>query len=223
MIEQRKKLALVVFGAIYLVFGMILIYTLFFNVGLALDEKYDAEKQEKVVVFRNMTSRDIKDVTVSYIDELGNKKELKKIPLAFPGQEIEIDIAGIDAKDDALLVVEAPFHLTVDRRVALKASRSGLAYNLQFPGLVIAKTPLLFELEMCNNLEIAREIIVEEIHSEEYFAEITEAKNVALDPNGCITIDYTLVPLKEGSTVIYFNVKVANNTEKLEKKIDITG
>ncbi len=105
----------------------------------------------------------------------------------------------------------------------MSASSAGLVYNLQFPSLVIAKSPLLFELEMCNNQDFDREIIVEEIHSEEFFSGVTEAKNVSLGPDGCTSIDYTIVPLKEGATIIYFNVKVANNTEKLEKRIEITG
>ena len=223
MLEQKKKLAIVVFGAIYLVFGLILIYMLFFNVGLALDEKYDVEKGAKAVFFKNIGSRDIRDVTISYIDEAGNKKELEKIPLAVPGQENELDIIGITAQNEVVILVEAPFHLSVEKKVALSASSIGLVYNLQFPSLVIAKSPLMFKLEMCNNLDFDREIIVEEIHSEEFFSEVTEAKNVSLGPDGCTSIDYTIVPLKEGSTVIYFNVKVANNTEKIERKIEIIG
>ena len=223
MLEQKKKLALVVFGVIYLVFGLILLYMLFFNVGLTLDEKYDAEKGDKILVFKNASSRMIKDITISYIDETGKKTELQKISSSAPDSENEINLSEFMGKTEIGIVVEAPFHISVDRKVALKASSTGLAYNLQFPGLVIAKTPLMFELQMCNNLDFNREVTVEENHESEFFAEAPETKPVSLEPNGCTTLDYTLVPLKEGSTVIYFNVKVANNTEKLEKKLDITG
>jgi hypothetical protein len=223
MLEQRKKLALAVFGVIYLVFGLMLVYMLFFNVGLALDEKYDAEKGDKILVFKNASSRVIKDITISYIDETGKKTELQKIVAAAPGSETEINLSQFMGKSELDIFVEAPFHISVDRKIALKASSTGLAYNLQFPGLVIAKTPLMFELQMCNNLDFNREITVEESHETEFFAEAPATKPVSLEPNGCTTLDYTLVPLKEGSTVIYFNVKVANNTEKIEKKVDITG
>ena len=223
MLDRRKKLAIAVFGVIYLVFGLIFVYMLFFNMGLSLDEKYDVEKGDKVVVFKNASSRVIKDIFIGYIDEVGRKNELMRIPAAYPGYETELDLSALRGESEIILVVEAPFHISVERKIALKASSTGLAYNLQFPGLVIAKTPLMFQLQMCNNLDFTREITVEENHEKEFFAEELSTKPVTLGPNGCEVIEYTLVPLKQGATVIYFNVKVANNTEKLEKRIEITG
>src|SRR3989344_1062153 len=213
MIADGKKLSLIVFGVIYIVFGGMLVYTMFFMDGLSFDDKYVPETGLREVFFRNSSQRTINDVTISYIGPSGEKQVIRKILSVAPQEQVALDLDEFAGQGDILLVAEAPFHLTVERRIPMKASDTGITYNLRLPGAIISGSPLAFELEMCNDLDFKRDVTIEEGHREEFFSEQPITDSVSLEPNDCAIISYTLTPLKEGSTGIYFNVKVANNTE----------
>src|SRR3989338_6055 len=222
MNEGRRRLVVMFFLFIFVVFGGMLAYLTLFNTGLEIDERFNPETGEKIVLFKNNSSRIINNVVISYIHPVEGKKALDDFPAVKPQQEVPLDFNSIRNLGQITIVAEAPFHQAVEKLVVLKAGETGLVYNLNFPSKIFKGSTFNFEFELCNEQAGKKTTLITEVHNETFFAEGGTEKEIEIDSMDCTQVTYFLTPTQTGETTIFFNVKIANNTEKLEKRVVIT-
>ncbi|MFH1256041.1 MAG: hypothetical protein V1494_01980 [Candidatus Diapherotrites archaeon] len=223
MIAEKRKAAIISFGVVYLIFGLILVYLVFFNAGLNVEERINGLTGAKEIAVRNDSNRLIRDVTVSFLDEFGRKKELKSIAEFFPGNEFIVDYNFPAGMPSVTIIVEAPFHQAVEKAVALHGGTGlRLSYTLEIQDFAFKGFAFPIALSVCSQGSEAKGIIVGESHDLEFFEEASGATQIEqLPAGGCKKVNFILTPKLAGKTTIYFNVSALNNTENFQKEVEV--
>jgi len=159
----------------------------------------------------------IYNVYVKYEDDSG-QNEVVKFDSIEPKEKKLVPVDDID-QTQVTLVVESPFHATVERLIVLRAKEKR-TLKINFPDAVIFGKAFGFSIEVCNNVE--EELIrIEESHENSFFSEPNKRDTFTLEKGECRSVLYSLTPVQRGDTTIYFNVNTANSTEQLQQKLTV--
>ncbi len=220
--EKRKKVALY-FLAIVAVFSVILAYLLFLNIGLEMGERANPQTGMREVYIGNSSSRVIYNITVSYFDAEGNKKQIAAIDSLRPGEQYGIQIPELQGMTSIKIIAEAPFHQALIKTVSPFAARKvEIGLSLRAPEVTFVGSLLALELELCNNGDDVDNVIVGEAHDESFFGAFAEERTLSIKGGECTVQHYELMPKKAGETTIYFNITAYGSTDKLQKKIMVS-
>lgn len=120
MKDRYKKVA-AVFIPIFIVLGIFLIYTAFFNYGLDIESKpvkiLDDALEHKVVI-KNTSQHQIKNIIFSYPGQEGKSVE-EKIAKLDPGEAIEKNFKTDKTKTSFDVYAYAPNHMSVKRTISV--------------------------------------------------------------------------------------------------------
>jgi len=219
MIPQKGRRLLFFFLAIYALFGGILIYLFLFNSGLEIAERFNEEESTKEVFVVNTTSRLINNVSVKY--QIGDAlpADLNVFESLGPGEEQRLFLDGI-VSSQITLIIESPFHLTIEKLIVLKV-KNKVDITVNFPSDVLFGKSFGFFLEACNNTSNDEKVKVEESHEIGFFSEPNKIDSITVPPQVCKRISYSLIPIRKGDTVIYFNISTTNNIEEFEQPVKV--
>ncbi len=216
MIPQKGKHTMMLFLVIYIIFAGMLVYLFLFNTGLEITEQFNDTTNQKEVYLSNTTNRVINKVTVSnYKDEV--RTQIAFIPQLQPHEKIKLELGKLK-ESQVNLLVEAPFHLGVEKLIVIKVTGKGII-NITFPEDILFGNSFPFELELCNESTQEEKFRVEEEHDPGFFSEPNKTDIAALPANECKKIEYTLLPIQKGNTTIYFNVESSNSNEQYQQII----
>lgn len=214
---SNKKRIISVFILIYLVFGIALVYLLFFNTGLTLVQQVDESVLNKVFV-KNDSIHIIKKIQISYLNPEGSKVTFQEIPALSPSNTADVDISKIEFQKFQLFA-EAPFHSPVNQTIAMNESKKATNLKSTILASKVAFISLAYELkmELCNNSKAdLADVAIEERHDTSYFKEVPRKDVFDLKAGKCLSKDYSFMPIAEGQTTMYFNI-LADNTAETQK------
>lgn len=221
MLPQKKRFVTVFFIGIYVIFGGIFLYLLFFNTGIAIIEELDPDTGIKHLYIENQSKRTIFNISVAYralgTDDIVEITDLNKLR---SGKRYEIIYDFPSGIENVEIIASAPFHQTIAKSIVLRFGETGLKYNFKIPNKIFVNNQFTLGFEICNDADADKVALVEESHTEGFFEEGTYAKSLNIEANSCKDIEYYLTPKKTGQTTIYFKVNVQNISDN--RNITIT-
>lgn len=224
MLPEKRKRVVLFFGLIYALFFVLLYYLLLFNQGLALVERADEATGKTFAVVSNESSRVIYNVKISYINVAGQKVTLEELPKLMPSAEQAVSLASLPGElKEAKVVAEAPFHVSVEKRVATQAVSKTirLSISISAPETAIIGSAFTLTLKVCNQGDAVENVRIEEQHSLDFFPQDMNSTAIGVANGKCKTLEYRFMPAKDGETVIYFNIEAYDTIQKIEKNIRI--
>lgn len=213
----KKKIVLSAFAAIYFFLFAILGFLVFFNTGLDIVEENQNGAKELLV--KNITSREIKNITVHAL--AGEKTILlSKIPSLGPGAKSKVDLSPLVNQQSAVILVESPFYKKTEKTLVLGQAAREIALTIRAPELAFVGEETIVSMEACNRgktkeLQATMEFDVQKIQAE------NTSTPFSLEQGKCITRDFKILPLQAGQTTIYFNIKTGDYTEKIPKTLEV--
>jgi hypothetical protein len=213
--KRQKQMRYYFLGIVGLYIG-VLIILLFFMPGLSLVGREVNDEIQLYVV--NDSVHAIREIDVS----TNQGHVLLQIPLMLPQEEIEIPLRGL--KGYVIVQAHAPFHSTTFRAISLSGTQG---VNVSYETAISPTTQIGFaspvHVSVCNTGRIDLEqVLVEELHEDEFFAETNTKKQFSLDIGECEAVQFTLTPEKAGRTEIYFNINALDLSESFVRVIDIS-
>lgn len=224
MIPEKKKRVVATFAVIYLIFGIALTYLLLFNSGIMVNEKPNPSTGRTSLIVSNESSHLIYNISVSYLQESGAKKEISNIFKLAPGETETVSLIEIPSSmEEAEVHIEAPFHVLVTKKVALETARTvNLQIKVSAPRTTYVGSPTNLNLEICNHGDPVRDISVDATYAEEFFTNAIAQKTIGtLTFKECESLLYVFNPKKAGTTKIYFNINAYDTTQEIEKELTI--
>ncbi|MEK6957404.1 MAG: hypothetical protein AABW99_00275 [archaeon] len=219
MMPEKAKKAKFFFLAVYALFGIMLIYLFLFNTGLAIEEKFNEENGQKEIYLKNTTDRQINNVTVKYREEEGEPKDLNMFASLAPNEEQRIYTGSISA-NQATIIVQSPFHSTIEKLVVLRAKQE-ITLTMSFPSDILFGKSFAFSVEACNNTATEKQVKIAENHEKGFFSEPNKTDTITLKAVECKQIDYSLIPIQKGGTTIYFNLNTENNVDQFQQTVTV--
>ena len=217
--EKAAKLRLA-FLVIYFLFAVIIVYIFMFNAGLAITEDFDAEASVKNVYVENTTGRTINSVSLKYMEAPGTaEKDLNFFSRLMPHERRQVFLDSLDASS-IVLVLESPFHATVEKTIVLQAKKD-VSVKLNFPEGISFGKSFSFTVEACNGKKEEAQVKIEEMHEKGFFSEPNRTDVAAINPGECKTISYSLLPVQKGETTINFNVNIANTIKQFSQRVSV--
>lgn len=219
LIGKGRKIAF--FLVIYLVFGLILIYLINFNIGLELAKETDELGTR--VFLRNSSMHLIRNVDV--VNENGIEiASFEELP---PGEERILSLRG---KSASTLTANAPFHFSVEMPLAEGSGSVGgidpnasLNYTTQYFDEVYLEEEFPVILNVCafggdvSGVEIVPEFEEEKVEF------LGEGISLDLAKNSCQEASFSFKALAEGQTQITFNIDALNSITEANVNITILG
>ncbi len=211
MFLEAEKRKFLVFGVIFAVFAIIIIYLLFFTAGLKFSKEFESGKTK--VFIENESVHLIRNIKI-----FANEELLQEVLELKPGEKSEIILP---ASPFVKLSAQAPFHSTITTDISISnISNVDFKYSTSYPKPVLAGFGFELALELCNNGDGVR-VNVNETHDKEFFEEGFQADSISVAGKECKTIKYNLTPLKKGETLLSFNIKSENFNESFEQTIQV--
>jgi hypothetical protein len=217
-VNARKKRAITVFVALYVVFAAVLAYLFFLSPSAKITE--DPATIGKMVYIENDSTQVMKNLQVYYIHEQ-EKKVLFETKKLYKGEKKEIDLTQITGMDEVELFVTADFHQTYSKKIPLIMQKLSMSYTVKTPADIFENAQFETILEICNTGNVATEVKVTQQHDLQYFTEDKEQKFAKINPETCNSFRYSLKPLKKGETVMLFKVEFQKSTEEIKKMIEV--
>ncbi len=228
MIPQRRKQVVRIFVAMLFLLGVALIYLLLFNAGLNISERvtttYGTDipvAGEREIAVQNVGDHIIYNIVVSYEWKNYGKTKILDIERLEPGQEFIVDYFFPEELEQVNLIVEAPFHQSVEKVVAARKSSVELSYEFSMQQFAFLEQPYSFSMKVCNSGPATSGIVIEERHSSGFFEEENITGSYDFRGNECKTIKYTLTPKTAGSTKINFLIRAGENEERLQRDVEV--
>lgn len=223
MLPEKRKRVVLFFILMFVMFAALLFYLMLFSQGLNLTESRDDTTGRTVAVVENESSRIIYNVTVSYVPEAGEKTALATFEKLMPGDKKNVSLVEIpEGVEEAKIVAEAPFHMKVEKRVAIGVSRViNFSISISSPEIAFLGTKFALKLEICNQGDAVEGVEIHEQHEAEFFSERNDTKTMGLAEDACDELHYELTPILEGKTTIYFNIKAYDNIQEMKKTVTI--
>ncbi len=222
MISENAKKSRMVFLFIYLIFAVLLVYLFMFNTGLEITENVDVNANLKQVFLENTTNREINNISIFYKEneQIENAEFLEKIDTLKPGEKKLVEFEGIDS-NQIVLIVKSPFHLTFEKMVLVNptSTKKDVSVSLDIPSNVLFGKNFEFHVETCNDSTEQQQIKIEEIHENRFFSEPSRTNIVTINSEECKITDYSLLPIMQGETTIYFKVNISNSIKELEQTV----
>lgn len=214
---KGKKRNLFFFVVIYLVFGVLLTYLLYFNTGLEFVQ--EATEAGVKVYLKNSSVHLIQNIEV--VDEEG--EEIASFEQLLPEEKKLLEFGE---KMDSRLQAKAPFHVSVEMKLgAAKVTKKGasLSYSTSYPSIVFEEEEFNVKVEVCaKENEIKGIEIFPELNAKVEFLDGDKVVlNVAKD--SCKEAAFNFKALQEGVTTIRFKIKALNSIKEVESKITIMG
>lgn len=218
MIAPKGKKILYFFLAIYAMFAVVIIYLFMFNSGLEIVEEFNEDELRKDVYVFNNTQRIIHKVNVKY--KIGNDEiDLNSFRFLLPQERKLVPLDSLRLSQ-VTLVIEAPFHVTLEQLIVLRAAGETLI-KASFPSTVLFGKTFNFTMEVCNNSGREDKFKIEENHNPTFFSEPPRTDTLIIEDRSCKNVEYSLLPIQKGETTIYFNVDSSNTTDKVEQEIKV--
>ncbi|HZX33829.1 MAG TPA: hypothetical protein VFF09_00450 [archaeon] len=220
MIPEKAARVRFAFLIVYFIFGVIIIYLFMFNSGLAITEDFDAENSSKIVYVENTTDRAINNVSLKYMEAPGTaEKDLNFFPRLLPHERKRVFFDDVSSQS-IVLVLESPFHSTIEKTVVLQA-QSDVAVKLNFPDGIGFGKSFSFAVEACNNKKEEAQVKIEETHEKGFFSEPNRTDVVTIAAGECRAVSYSLLPVQKGETTINFNVNIANTIKQFGQRVSV--
>ena len=211
---SRKRRILYIYLFFATTFGLITLYLLFFNVGLALKNPVSKEGTFSIDL-TNTSTHKITDIKVYYIKDQ-NRHLIFNIDELMPNEAVTIPLKREYSENGKIrLIAEAPYHKTVVKELSLGQIRpSNVQLEISAPRAFFVNLTSEISLNACNiSDELADVIIVLEAPKALISAEKEMAKFKLL-PKECKKVSFTVKPSAAGDTTIYFNLVANNIAEK---------
>jgi hypothetical protein len=152
----RRQHVFRVMLVIYGVFGISLLYFLFFNTGLSLAPATSADGG--VVTVTNTSSHAIRDIVVEF-SKGGVHASVAKIPLLLPRESKQFPLTPAMANENGQieLFASAPFHLAVHSIIDAGQSSADVLSSFQFsyPDIGYVNEPVETGVNGCNTSDVA--------------------------------------------------------------------
>ena len=218
MLPEESKKILYFFLAVYVMFGVVIVYLFLFNSGLEIVEEFNEEELKKDVYVFNNTQRIIHNVSVK--QKIGNEEiDLNSFRFLLPQERKLISVDNLRASQVTLLV-GAPFHVTIEQIIVLRAIGETII-RASFPGTTLFGQTFNFTIEVCNNSGREDKFKIEETHDQTFFSEPGRKDTLTIGDRDCTSVEYSLLPIQKGETTIYFNVDSSNTIDKVEQIITV--
>lgn len=161
MLEARRSKVIKVIAVIALVFGLSLIYFLFFNTGLSLTP--DPSDQGGKVIVANTSVHLIRDISVHFI--VNNQLiEVEKITVLAPGESHYVELLDQYIWDGKYVIqVSAPYHLSQQVIVQARSNQvdnANVSFTFQYPSIGLVDQPIDVEVGACNNESFSLDVKV---------------------------------------------------------------
>ncbi|HZX19716.1 MAG TPA: hypothetical protein VFF13_01735 [archaeon] len=217
MIPQQTKKIVGYFIAIYIAFGLLLVYLFLFNTGLEIIEEFNEQTASKDVYIYNNTDRIINNVEIK-IRENETETEFAKLKFLAPKEKRLLELPTTISQ--AIIIATAPFHVTVEKLVVLKVKGQNTV-KLSFPETIEFGKSFKFTVDLCNQNTDDTQYKIEEEHEPGFFSEPSKTEVTTIEATKCKTLEYTLTPIGKGETTIYFNVNSENTTDQVQQTITV--
>jgi len=218
MIPEKSKKILYFFLAVYVMFGVVIVYLFLFNSGLEIVEEFNEEELRKDVYVFNNTQRLIHNVTVKR--KIGSEEiDLNSFRFLLPQEKKLIPLDELRVSQVTLLV-GAPFHVTIEQIIVLRTTGETLI-RASFPSTTLFGKTFNFTMEVCNNSGGEDKFTIEETHDPTFFSEPARKDTLTIEDRKCKSVEYSLLPIQKGETTIYFNVDSSNTTDQVEQTITV--
>ncbi len=219
MIESRRNRILLSFALVYLVFAGLLVFLLFFNVGLEFETI--REGNLKTTALANNSVHIIDNITVGYLDGAGNFVELERVKSLAPGETIPLDFNKESVVNGAITFrAMAPRHQTAEKKVydIVKVD-----YQLTVPSKAFENAGFFVELLLCNTgAADVKNIGLDTTVNAEFLDSPNEIESFDLAVGECKLVSLNFKAKKSGTTAIVFNLESDSFNESIRRDIDIS-
>lgn len=219
MLELRRKRVLHVMGGVLLVFGVFLLYFLFFNSGLQMAA--DPAMPTQFITVSNDSVHQIRDISVSYV-KAGKTIEIEKISKLNPSESRVVPLNPEFVEKGAFtLQVSAPFHLgkqiAIDART-LDPSAANISFSFQYPSIGIVGQPVRASVDVCNNELFAISATLALFVQDPSLASDPFPVPMLLSPRSCANADISFMPAAAAPT-LSFKIRVSTPSSVLVEKV----
>ena len=219
MSVKKSRKGPMAFLAFVLIVGIIFFYLLFFYSGIELQQTINAEGNRELVLI-NTSPLVVENIEVS-AQLVSGKKLLQIIPELGANEKKKIVLTGIE-QPIIVLIVESPFQKTIQQQIDLRAFQNiNITSKIIAPRTVFQSTDLNVSLELCNDGSTLKDIRVEEKHDLGFLSGKENTQLIDVLTKTCETLDYSFTALKQGTTTIFFNIKVLDSMKTLTQEIEI--
>ncbi|MDO8538508.1 MAG: hypothetical protein Q7S21_06490 [archaeon] len=216
---KKSRKGPIAFLAFVIIVSLVFVYLLFFYSGLELQQAINSEGQRQLLLTNN-SPLVAENIQVFAVLSTG-KKLVQLIPIIEAGEKKQIILTGIN-QSVVIITVEAPFQKTIEQQIDLRAFQNiDITSKIIAPKLVFRDNDLNVTIELCNNGAALKDIRIEEKHEPSYFAQKDTTQLIDLLTKSCESIEYKLTALKQGTTTIFFNIKVLDSMKTLTQEVEV--
>ena len=215
--EQRR--ILVFFAAIYIVFGSMLAFLLFFTPGLSFAQGQEQHNFGDIFLV-NDSIHIINTITV----ETDSGETIAEIERLAPGEMFKLPVEKTGA---IILVARAHYHDEVSSNFTFKGQPGRqetptLSYRILANDVALIGIEFVAKIDVCNeDTEPWEDFSIEQGHEAEFFEENASKESFSLEAEACESFSFSLTPSQAGQTKIYFNVEGPSYSKKIEREIEI--
>ncbi|HIH21196.1 MAG: hypothetical protein J4478_04250 [Candidatus Diapherotrites archaeon] len=222
MDERKRKIARF-FAIMYLVFGIAIIYLLFFNLGISIEGKTAGGELE--VLVKNNSLHLIRDINVFVVESTGSEKKVLSIQQLVPSEEKAVKLSEIHAVEGKIrLVARAPYHLEVSKEIQIQGQGTGtedFRVELEAVNKIFAGSEASFKLTICNQFQDSKQVKIETVLDAEFFTTVPAARSIELKSSECTTQEFKITGSKAGEATVSFNISGEQFNKRVEKQVQI--
>lgn len=216
--DKRRKRILFFETILFIFFGTVLIYFLFFNTGLVIEGKQLPE----ALTVKNESIHQISFIELYYLNSEGKEVKFAEIELLNPGQFQEIPITGEEAVQGSIRVIaRAPYHLELKHEINLKGEQPiELSFSLRIPNTAIKGKTFQAAINLCNKGTTQTTASIEPVLEEEFFS-MQEEKQAVIEAGECSETVFELNALKTGQTTVKFNISSGELIKEISQIMEV--
>lgn len=216
---KKSRKGPMAFLAFVLIVGIIFFYLLFFYSGLELQQTIN-EKDDRELVLINNSPLVVENIEV-FAGLVTGKQLIQIIPELKANERKTIVLTGIE-QPIIILIIESPFQKTIQQQIDLRAFQNiDIASKIIAPRTAFQGEDLNVSLQLCNNGSTLKDVRIEQKHETGFFLQKENTQLIDILTKTCETIDYTFTALKQGTTTIFFNIKVLDSMKTLTQEIEV--
>ena len=216
---QPKRRVTLIFFFIYAIFGLILAYLLFFNLGLEFQRQVN--DGQTAVYLKNTSLHLIRDINL--LDAQG--RVVQSISQLQPGEQTVINLQLFSGNK---LMAMAPFHAPAELTLASGGNLSNLTapkltYTTTYPVPAIVNQLFPISFNVCNSGQQSAEINLSYAFDIQYFSSASAEQTAAINGAECKDLSFQFTPLKAGDSSIQFSLRYGDHTEQIPVGIQSVG
>ncbi|MDO8427791.1 MAG: hypothetical protein Q7S92_01115 [Candidatus Diapherotrites archaeon] len=216
---QLKRKVTLVFFFLYAIFGIILMYLFFFNLGLTFERQII--EGQPIIVLKNNSLHLIRDINL--LDSKGESK--LSLAQLLPGEQSVVDLSLFSGNK---ISATAPFHSSAEIVLAQGGNISNLtapklAYNSTYPVPAIVSQLFPVSFDVCNSGQQSADVVLSFAFDVQFFSSSSIEQTVTIAGSECKNLSFQFMPLKAGDSSIRFVLQYGDTRENIPVSIQIVG